>query len=468
MAGTDKDLCYLTIREAGDLIRREELSPVDLVRAFLDRIHSKDSQLHAFITLLEEEALEAAQSAEAEILGGRYRGPLHGIPVGLKDIYDTAGVRTTSGSRVDLERVPDEDATVVAKLNAAGAILLGKLTTYEYALGGPDFSTPFPPARNPWNLDHIPGGSSSGSAAAVAAGLCMGAMGSCTGGSIRFPASMCGIVGLKATYGRVSRHGVVPLSWSQDHCGPMTWTVEDAAIMLQSISGYDPKDPTTSTEPVPEFSMALREDIQGLTIGVPRDYFFSPGPDVNGEVLATVEKALDVLQELGANIEEVTIPSLEYLRSANIIIMISEAYAFHKRNLLTRPQDFGEMVRARFRIGGLLSASDYVQAQRLRELAKREFAEVLQRVDVLVTPTMAGPAPPFEGLDPSSTVRGPMFTAPFNLTGLPAITVPCGFTSEDLPVGMQVAGRAFDESTVLRVAYTYQQHARWFQRRPPF
>ena len=468
MAETDTKLYYLTIREAGDLIRREELSPVELVRAFLDRIEAKDGQLHSFITLLKEEALAAAQSAEAEILGGRYRGPLHGIPVGLKDIYGTAGVRTTSGSWVDLERVPDEDSTVAVKLKAAGAILLGKLTTYEYALGGPDFTTPFPPARNPWNLDHIPGGSSSGSAAAVAAGLCMGAMGSCTGGSIRSPASLCGIVGLKATYGRVSRNGVVTLSWSQDHCGPMTWTVEDAALMLQAIAGYDPKDPTTRTEPVPEYSMALREDIQDLTIGVPRHYFFSPGPDVNGEVLATVEKALEVLQELGAKIEEVTIPSLEYVRSANIIIMLSEAYAFHKRNLLTRPQDFGEMVRARFRIGGLFSAGDYIQAQRVRQLAKREFAEVLQRVDVLVTPTMSGPAPPFEGFDPASTVRGPMFTAPFNLTGLPAISIPCGFTSSDLPVGMQVAGRAFEESTVLRVAYTYQQHARWFKRRPPF
>lgn len=464
---TDAKPYHLTIRQASELLSRRELSPVDLTRAFLDRIEATDDRLHSFITVLGEEALGQARTAEAEILRGGYKGPLHGIPIALKDLYDTAGVRTTAGSRVDIDRVPVEDATATARLKAAGAVLLGKLAMHEYALGGPDFTTPFEPARNPWNLAHITGGSSSGSGSAVAAGQCMAALGSCTGGSIRGPASLCGIVGLKPTYGRVSRAGVVTLSWSQDHCGPMTWTVEDTAFMLQAIAGHDPKDPTSSKAPVPDYSLSLKEDVRGLTIGVPRHFFFDPNPSVNPEVVATVERGIQALGELGANLEEVTIPSLEYVRAANIIIMLSEAYAFHERNLKARPQDFGEMVRARFRIGGLFSASDYVQAQRCRQLVKREFAEVLRKVDLLVTPTMTQPAAAFQGYDATSTIRGPSFTAPFNVTGLPAISVPCGFTANGLPVGMQIAGKPFDEPTVMRAAYTYQQHARWFERRPP-
>lgn len=467
MTTTETNLYHLTIREAAPLLKHQELSPVELTRAFLDRIEATDGQLHSFITILKDEALAAARSAEAEILHGDYRGPLHGIPFALKDLYDTAGIRTTAGSKVDIDRVPTQDATATSRLKAAGGILLGKLAMHEFALGGPDFTTPFPPARNPWNLDHITGGSSSGSGSAVASGQCMGALGSCTGGSIRGPASLCGIVGLKPTYGRVSRFGVVPLSWSQDHCGPMTWTVEDTAYMLQALAGYDPKDPTTSTAPVPDYSLSLREEIKGVTIGVPRHYFFAWNENVNPEVQATVEEGLEMLHSLGANLEEVTIPSLEYVRAANSIIMLSEAYAFHERNLKTRPQDFGEMVRARFRIGGLFNVSDYVQAQRVRTVVNREFAEVLKRVDVLVTPTMTQPAAAFEGYDATITIRGPSFTAPFNLAGLPAISVPCGFTESGLPVGMQIAGKPFDEPGVLRVAYTYQQYARWFEQRPP-
>ena len=466
MASTQTDLHFLTIRQAAELLRGRQLSPVELTRAFLERIEATDDQLHSFILLLKDQALADARSAEAEILRNEYKGPLHGMPFALKDLYDTAGVRTTAGSRVDFDRVPTEDATTTARLKAAGGILLGKLAMHEFALGGPDFTTPFPPARNPWNLDHVTGGSSSGSGSAVASGQCMGALGSCTGGSIRGPASLCGIVGIKATYGRVSRYGVVTLSWSQDHCGPMTWTVEDAAIMLQAIAGHDPKDPTTSTAPVPDYSLSLKEDIKGITIGVPRHFFFVNSPEVNQEVLATVEKGLQVLQELGANIVEVTIPSLDYVRAANSIIMLSEAFAFHEKNLKSRPQEFGEMVRARFRIGGLFNASDYVQAQRVRQVVKREFAEVHQRVDFLVTPTMTQPAAAFEGYDATGTIRGRSFTAPFNLTGLPAISVPCGFTAAGLPVGMQISGKPFDEPGILQVAYTYQQRARWFEHRP--
>ena len=466
MSTSDTQLHYLSIRQAGELIQRGELSPVELARACLDRIQATDDRLHSFILLLADEALAQARIAEAEILRGAYKGPMHGIPFALKDLYDTAGVRTTSGSQVDIDRVPSEDATTTARLKEAGGILMGKLAMHEFALGGPDWTTPFEPARNPWNLDHITGGSSSGSGSSVASGQSMGALGSCTGGSIRGPASLCGIVGLKPTYGRVSRFGVVTLSWSQDHAGPMTRTVEDTAFMLQAIAGHDPRDPTSSRAPVPDYSRSLREDIRGVRIGLPRHYFFDDDPGVNREVVARVEQAVSVLEELGAHVEEVTLPSLDYVRAANSVIMVSEAFAYHEPNLKTRPQEFGQIVRGRFRIGGLMSASDYLQAQRVRTWARRDFAEVMQTVDFLVTPTMTQPAPAFEGYDPISTARGKSFTAPFNVTGLPAISVPCGFTEDGLPIGMQIAGKPFDEPGVIQAAYTYQQYAGWHEVKP--
>ncbi len=467
MPDVEDELHYLTIQEAADKIRRRELSPVEVAQACLDRIESTEDRLHSFITLLRDEALEQARAAEADILNGGYRGPLHGIPYGLKDLYDTAGIRTTAASKVDFDRVPQEDATVVTRLRDAGAVLVGKLVMHEYATGAPDFTSPFEPARNPWNLEHATGGSSSGSGSAVSAGQVMGALGSCTGGSIRGPASLCGIVGLKPTYGRVSRHGVVTLSWSQDHCGPMTRTVWDAAAMLQAIAGRDPKDPTTSSAPVPDYAGSLGQDIKGLRIGVPRHYFFEPSPHVNPEVVAVVEKGLGALQELGAELEEVNVPNLEYARAVNAIVMAGESYSFHEKNLKTRPNDFGEAVRSRFRMGALLSASDYVQAQRCRQLVKRGFAEAMAKVDLLVTPTTAYPAPRFESYDTAFTLRGPSFTAPFNVTGLPAISIPCGFTEAGLPVGMQLVGKPFDEPTALRAAHAYEQHAGWSKLRPP-
>ena len=467
MAATNSELYFLTIHQASELIRSRQLSPVELTRACLDRIEQTDERLHSFILTLADEALKDARVAESEVLSGNYRGPLHGIPFALKDLYDTAGVKTTSGSKVDIDRVPSEDATTTARLKAAGGILLGKLAMHEFALGGPDWTTPFEPARNPWNLDHITGGSSSGSGSSVASGQCLGALGSCTGGSIRGPASLCGIVGLKPTYGRVSRFGVVTLSWSQDHAGPMTWTVEDTAYMMQAIAGHDPRDPTSSRAPVPDYSLSLREDIRGVRLGLPRHYFFDPDPSVDPEVVATVEKAVSVMEDLGAHVEEVSLPSLEHVRAANSVIMVSEAYAYHEPNLKTRPQDFGEIVRGRFRVGALMSAADYLQAQRVRTMARREFASVMKDVDLLVTPTMTQPAAAFEGYDPSSTVRGRSFTAPFNVTGLPAISVPCGFTEDGLPIGLQIAGKPFDEPGVIQAAYTYQQHAGWYNTRPP-
>ena len=465
MADTDK-LYFLTMREAGQLMRSGQLSPVELLRACLDRIEATDVRLHSFVTLMADEAMAQARTAEAEMLQGNYRGPMHGIPFALKDLYDTAGTRTTSGSYVDLERVPTVDATATAGLKDAGGILVGKLAMHEFALGGPDWSTPFEPARNPWNLDHITGGSSSGTGSAVASGQVMGGLGSCTGGSIRGPASYCGIVGIKPTYGRVSRFGVVTLSWSQDHAGPMTWTVEDCAYMLQAIAGHDPKDPTSSTAPVPDYSASLVEDIKGVTVGLPRHYFFDPDPSVSPEVVAVVEKAVAELEGLGATVREVSLPSLDYVRAANSVIMVSEAYAYHEPNLKKIPEKFGDIVRSLFRTGGLLTAADYLQAQRVRTWARREFAEVMKTVDFLVTPTMTTPAPAFEGYDPTSTVRGRSFTAPFNVTGLPAISVPCGFTEAGLPVGMQIAGKPFDEPGCFQAAYTYQQHAGWYKTRP--
>ena len=467
MSTSDTQLHYLSMRQAGELIRSGELSPVELTRACLDRIEATDDRLHSFILLLADDALAQARTAEAEILQGSYKGPMHGIPFALKDLYDTAGIRTTSGSRVDIDRVPTEDATTTARLKDAGGILLGKLAMHEFALGGPDWTTPFEPACNPWNLDHITGGSSSGSGSSVASGQCMGALGSCTGGSIRGPASLCGIVGLKPTYGRVSRYGVVTLSWSQDHAGPMTRTVEDTAYMLQAIAGHDPRDPTSTKAPVPDYSRSLREDIRGVRIGLPRHYFFEDDPGVNPEVVAKVEQAVAVLEELGAQVEEVTIPSLEYVRAANSVIMVSEAFAYHEPNLKSRPQEFGQIVRGRFRIGGLMNASDYLQAQRVRTWARRDFANVMKTVDFLVTPTMTQPAAAFESYDPMSTTRGRSFTAPFNVTGLPAISVPCGFTESGLPIGMQIAGKPFDEPGVIQAAYTYQQHAGWHLLKPP-
>ena len=466
MTTSDTQLHYLSIRQAGELIQRGELSPVELTRACLDRIQATDDRLHSFILLLADAALAQARIAEAEVRRGAYKGPMHGIPFALKDLYDTAGVRTTAGSRVDIDRVPSEDATTTARLKEAGGILLGKLAMHEFALGGPDWTTPFEPARNPWNLDHITGGSSSGSGSSVASGQCLGALGSCTGGSIRGPASLCGIVGLKATYGRVSRFGVVTLSWSQDHAGPMTRTVEDTAFMLQAIAGHDPRDPTSSHAPVPDYSRSLREDIRGVKIGLPRHYFFDDDPGVSREVVAKVEQAVAALEELGAHVEEVTLPSLDYVRAANSVIMVSEAFAYHEPNLKTRPQEFGQIVRGRFRIGGLMTASDYLQAQRVRTWARRDFAEVMKTVDFLVTPTMTQPAPAFEGYDPISTARGKSFTAPFNVTGLPAISVPCGFTEGGLPIGMQIAGKPFDEPGVIQAAYTYQQYAGWHEVKP--
>ena len=460
-----QELCYLTIPEAALLLESKQLSPVELTQAFLDRIEAVDGGLHSYVTLLPESALEEARAAEAAIQAGEYRGPLQGIPIALKDLYDTAGVRTTAQSKVLEHRVPAQDATVVTRLREAGTVLLGKLAMHEFALGGPPTSL-FVPARNPWNTDHIPGGSSSGSGAAVAAGLCMGSLGSDTGGSIRGPAASCGIVGLKPTYGRVSRAGVLPLSWSLDHVGPMTWTVEDTAYMLQAIAGHDPDDPTSRSTPVPDYAAALVEDVRGLRIGVLRSYIDHGDEPMDADTLAAFDAALEALAALGADIVEVDIPSAIYGDSANSVIMLSEAFAYHRANLQSQPENYGEIVRARFSTGALVTSSDYVQAQRVRSRIRRETAAVLQQVDLVALPGSRSPAASFQGFEPLGRWKGDGFMSLANETGLPTICVPCGFTSAGLPAGIQLMGRPDDESTVLRASYAYQQRAGWYQKRP--
>ncbi|MCX6020639.1 MAG: amidase, partial [Chloroflexi bacterium] len=393
-------------------------------------------------------------------------GPLHGIPVALKDLFATAGVRTTAGSQVLADWVPDEDAAAVTRLRSAGAVLLGKLTMHEFAFGVPALDDPFPPARNPWNRLHMPGGSSSGSGAALAAGLCQGSLGSDTGGSIRIPAAYCGVTGLKPSYVRVSRRGVVPLAWSLDHVGPMARSAEDCALLLQAIAGYDPNDPASSPAPVPDYRAALGGKLAGLRIGLPRRYFFAAEGAAPG-VLALVEAALADLERAGARLIPVDIPHAEAARHANTVILTAEAYAYHEAALRERAQDFGDGVRTRFLQGGFLRAADYLQAQRTRSLVAHQVAEALGRCDLLATPTMPRTAPAFAMFSPESTFADPSYTSPFNLVGLPALSVPCGIAPDGLPVGLQLIGRNNDDAGVLQAGHAYQQITDWHLLRPP-
>jgi aspartyl-tRNA(Asn)/glutamyl-tRNA(Gln) amidotransferase subunit A len=460
MSASDRPLYHLTIHEAQQLIRDRELSPVELTRAMLQRIEVVDGTLHAYLKLMAESALNEARAAEAEIHKGNYRGPLHGIPVAVKDQLDVKGAPALI--RGPAARAP-EDATPVQKLRRAGAVILGKLAMSSLPIE-------IPQPRNPWNTARITGGSSTGAGAAVAAGLCMGALGEDTAGSIRNPASLCGIVGLKATYGRVSRAGLAPLSWSLDHCGPMTWTVEDAAHMLQAVAGYDPKDATSITAPVPDYSAALTTDIKGMVIGVPRDYMEECRERTDPEVLTLVEKAIQDLKTLGARVEDVKLPSLRLATIANAVIYYNEHFAAHRNNAKDTIKNSATSARARVYLGLLTSAADYIQAQRVRSRVRRECAEVFGKVDLLALPCQSKTAPTFEETDPLDTLYKhllPEYQSPFNLAGLPAISVPCGFSQTKLPVALQLVGKPFDESAVLRAGYAYQQHAKWHAQRPP-
>jgi len=459
------ELHYLTLAEASRRMAGGNLSPVALTEAYLERIAAIDGKLNAYLLVLAEQARAAAREAEAAIRAGRRRGPLHGIPIGLKDIYDTAAIRTTGNSKVMQDRVPRADSTVTRRLAEAGTILLGKLATHEFAIGGPSFDLPWPPARNPWNRDHMPGGSSSGSGVAVASGMCAGAMGSDTGGSIRGPSALCGLAGLKPTYGRVSRAGVLPLSWTLDHTGPMCWTSEDCALMLQAIAGYDPADPASADEPVDNYTAGLGRGVKGLRIGVVR-HFFEQDLAVSPETVTAVDAALGELRKLGATVEEVRLSPLADYHACGMTIMLAEAFAIHADALRKRPLDFGEIARDRILLGALIEGYDYVDATRLRRTLCAALAAALDKVDVLLTATAPGPAPRIENLPKYNLIRFPLLTMPWDVTGSPAHAVCCGYSADGLPLSFTVVGRPFDEATVLRVGHAYEQATPWRQRRP--
>ncbi|MCH8345482.1 MAG: Asp-tRNA(Asn)/Glu-tRNA(Gln) amidotransferase subunit GatA [Chloroflexi bacterium] len=464
---TTTDIARLSITEAAALIRKRKLSPVELTESCLQRIGSLDARLRAFITVTREDALATAHQAATAIAGGNYKGPLHGIPFALKDLFDTAGVLTTAGSKIMAERVPQEDAEATARLKAAGAILLGKLNMHEFAFGITGVNPHYGGTYNPWDTTRMSGGSSSGAGAAIASAMTLGALGTDTGGSIRAPASLCGITGLKPTYGRVSRRGIVPLSWALDHAGPMARSAADAAIILKVIAGHDPHDETSSEEPVPDYTEALKDRrLKRLRIGVPQEYFFD---NVDDEVLKAIHAAILVLRDdLKAEVSEVSLPHIAEAPAAVSAIMLPEALAYHKRWLAERPQDYGEDVRARLEMGLLYPAVSYVQAQRFRSLIVEEWRQkVFDRVDLLAVPTTPVPAPSLDENDLQTTLTLTRFTGPFNLTGLPAISIPCGFTNGGLPIGLQLVGRWWDEATVLRAAHAYQQATDWHTRAPP-
>ncbi len=460
-----EELAFLTIAEAARLIEQKRLSPVELTTALIRRIEALDPQLNAYLLLTAERALDQARQAEQEIMAGGYRGPMHGIPFALKDIYATAGIRTTGHSRICLDTVPSADATTVRKLYEAGAILSGKLATHEFAHGGPSFDLPWPPARNPWNREHFTGGSSSGSGAAVAAGFVPAALGSDTGGSIRGPAALCGIVGLKPTYGLVSRSGVYANSFSFDHAGPMTWTVEDCAIVLQAVAGHDPKDPASATRPVPDYRAALTGDIKGLRIGVVR-HLHEDDCAVTQEVSAALEEAFAVLRSLGATLGEVRLRPAQDYYDVKVTIAESELLAVHENALRTRPGDFGEDFLGRVLPALLISGRDYVQAQRERRRMLAEMAPVYANYDVLVTATAGAPAPRLGTWRTIEFWKRPSLTTPFNVTGGPALAQCIGFSRNGLPLSMQIVGRPFDDATALRVAHAYEKATPWRAKRP--
>jgi aspartyl-tRNA(Asn)/glutamyl-tRNA(Gln) amidotransferase subunit A len=459
------DLAFMTIAEAARRIENKELSPVELTTAVIHRAEALDPQLNAYLLPSFERALDQARAAEREIAGGRYRGPMHGVPFGLKDIYATAGIRTTGHSKTCIDTVPSTDATTVRKLYDAGAVLTGKLATHEFAHGGPSFDLPWPPARNPWKREHFTGGSSSGSGAAVAAGFVPAALGSDTGGSIRGPAAFCGIVGLKPTYGLVSRHGVYANSFSFDHAGPMTWTVEDCAILLQAIAGHDPEDPASAAHPMPDYRAALTGNIRGLRIGIVRHLHEDDCP-ATVETRAALEEAFAVFRSLGATIGDVRLRPAQDYYDVKVTIAESELLAVHEHVLRTQPGDFGEDFLGRVLPAVLIGARDYVQAQRERRRILAEMVPVYANYDVLVTATAGGPAPRLDAWRTIEFWRRPSLTTPFNVTGGPALAQCIGFSGGGLPLSMQVVGRPFDDATVLRAAHAYEMATPWRTRRP--
>ena len=456
---------FLTIAEAGALIAKRELSPVELTQSRLTRIERLDRQLHSFIRVLGEKALAAARSAEAEIIAGRSRGPLHGIPIGLKDIYETKGVPTTGHSKVMIDHAPQQDATAVRLLTEAGAIVLGKLATHEFAFGGPSFDLPWPPARNPWDTSRFTGGSSSGTGAAVAAGLVLGGTGSDTGGSIRGPAAFCGLAGLKPSYGRISRAGILPLAFSLDHAGPMAWTAEDCAIMLRAMAGYDPADPASADRPVPDYQAALPGEVKGLRIGLIRHFYEADNP-ANEATRRGIAAAVKVLEDLGCSVRELRLSPLADWAACGMVIMLAEGYAIHEANLRERFVDYGEAFRERMALAALITGADYVQAVRRRRELAAELATAMADLDLVMTAAAPSEAPAIEAVSKFAIFERPSLTMPFNVTGSPAMSVCCGYTPAGLPLAFQLAGKPFDEATVLKLAHAYEKATPWRSIRP--
>ncbi len=467
-----KELCFLSAGQLARLIQKKEISPVEVVEAHLSRIEALEPKLNSFITLLPDQAMAAARKAEKEIQYERYLGPLHGIPFGLKDLFYAKGVRNTSGSKIFDHFIPNFDSTIALRLKEAGAILLGKLNLHPFAYGTTGENEEYGHMHNPWNPALITGGSSGGSGSAVASGQCILALGTDTGGSIRIPGALCGIVGLKPTYGRLSRYGLTALSWSQDHPGPMVRNVEDCALIMNAVSGYDPNDPTSLNLPVPNFTKALTGHIRGLRVGVVKEFFEVP---IESKVKECVWKAIEKLGELGAIVSEVSWPIYPYHMAIASTIQMAEATAYHSKLIRENASKIYPPVRIRLEAGIFISATDYIQAQRARILFYRQSLDLLKEVDLLAGPTVpvtAFPIGTFEVKVGDQKVNVvsllTQYTRPFNLNGFPAITVPCGFSDDGLPIGLQLAGRPFDEETVLRVAHAYEQATEWHRRRPRF
>jgi aspartyl-tRNA(Asn)/glutamyl-tRNA(Gln) amidotransferase subunit A len=457
------ELPQMALVEAGQQVRAKKLSPVELTQACLAQIDRLNLRLNAFITLTAESALAQARQAEAEIQKGHWRGPLHGVPIALKDLFDTAGVPTTAASDLFKERVPTEDAEIVRRLKEAGAVLLGKLNMHEFAYGGSGVISYYGPVHNPWSFDHEAGGSSSGSAVALAAGLCYGSVGSDTGGSIRQPSAYCGTVGLKPTYGRVSTRGVIPLSWLYDHVGPMTRTVEDAAAMLQVLAGYDPEDANSAEMPVPDYAAALNQKGQ-LRVGVPRAYFYEK---LHPDIESAMNAALKVIGKLAASVRDIEMPA-----SNDTMVLRAEAYAYHAENVKKNPELYQPETLKRIRAGEDVTTAAYIQARRQVDQYRHTIRKVFETVDLLVTPTT--PVPPFtisELLADMDNLRTKEVltlrnTRPFNILGLPSISIPCGFTKAGLPIGLQISGAPWAEGNVLRLAHAYEQQTDWHKKRP--
>jgi aspartyl-tRNA(Asn)/glutamyl-tRNA(Gln) amidotransferase subunit A len=457
---------FLTLAGAARLIEQRELSPVELVDSRLDRIARLDGRLHSFIQVTAEAARAAARTAEAEIAAGHYRGPLHGIPIGLKDIYETAGLATTGHSKVMQDHVPQADAFSVVRLRAAGAIVLGKLATHEFAFGGPSFDLPWPPARNPWDTSRFTGGSSSGTGAAVAAGLVLGGTGSDTGGSIRGPAAYCGLAGIKPTYGLVSRRGILPLSFALDHAGPLAWTAEDCAILLQAMAGHDPADPASANRPIPDYRAALAGGVQGLRIGLVRHFYEHDNP-ADAATRQAIAAAAETVIGLGCTLRDVTLSPLADWAACGVTIMLAEAYAIHEANLRRRFTDYGAAFRDRMAVAGLITAADYVQAVRRRRELIDELDRAMADLDLVMTAAAPSAAPPIDEVGKFAIFERPSLTMPFNVTGSPAMAVCCGFTESGLPLSFQIAGKRFADASVLRLAHAYEQATAWRARRPP-